>query len=367
MSSCKLEKGKIQIIKLIGIALNDTDNNVHVDIDPSEIDWDYLLRSDVLSIAYDGFLKRFSSEGNSVISTENLMKWYGYSNIQEINFKKQIESAIKLAELFAKNGLKTFILKGVSFAICYPKPTHRSSCDFDCYLVSEISDSGLTPLKEKGDRIVQKLNIDVDSSYYKNSSFSFKDVHVENHKFICSVKRGERTLALERYLRNQLAMGKCEKYPNSQMYLPPAMFQALFLIEHALGHFLYEKMSLKNICDWAMFRRYYINQLDWKEFDALCDRYGLKKFCYTMDHLADYILGVIPFTELSLLDKRVLSDTLKETKLPNGKMKQRIRKGIDVIKSEWKFRAFNRDSMTKELLNSIYSYFFRRDINSFNV
>lgn len=86
-----------------------------------------------------------------------------------------------------------------------------------------------------------------------------------------------------------------------------------------------------------------------------------------MDHLADYILGVIPFTELSLLDKRVLSDTLKETKLPNGKMKQRIRKGIDVIKSEWKFRAFNRDSMTKELLNSIYSYFFRRDINSFNV
>ena len=59
--------------------------------------------------------------------------------------------------------------------------------------------------------------------------------------------RGKRTADLESYLESLLFDYKPEYLEGSKLALPPLMFQAIFLIEHACGHFLYEKMSIKNI------------------------------------------------------------------------------------------------------------------------
>lgn len=149
---------------------------------------------------------------------------------------------------------------------------------------------------------------------------------------------------------------------DSKLALPPLPFQALFLLEHACAHFLYEKMTLKHIMDWAMFRKRYKEELDWREIDRLCTRFSLNTFAETMNHLADYLLGAVPYSQLSTLDKRVLDDTFKEVTLPTNKTRQRIRKAIEVLRSGWKFRHYNGVSMIKELSHSFFAYLLEKDL-----
>ena len=115
-------------------------------------------------------------------------------------------------------------------------------------------------------------------------------------------------------------------------------------------------MSLKNISDWACFRKTNQHLLDWDEFYKVSEKYSLLEFVYTMNHLADFVLGDCKYSELSIIDKRVLEDTLKNSSLPQNKMMQRLWKTIGILCSGWKFRHFSSDPMFKELGHSAYAY-----------
>lgn len=339
------------LIKLISVALG----RDSIELPSDEIDWkavsELAAQHEVDALAFDGYQQIHSLLGNHSLPQEELLEWIGLSLMQESQYKQQFVSAKELAELYADKNICTYTLKGISIAQYYPKSNHRYSCDFDCFLIKE----GVAA-QEEGDKLVEERGEEVDRSYYKNSSFVFNGLPVENHRFCCSIKRGKRTADLESYLESLLFDYKPEYLEGSKLALPPLMFQAVFLIEHACGHFLYEKMSLKNIYDWACFRKANQHQLDWDEFYKVTERYGLLEFVYTMNHLADFILGKCKYSELSKADKRVLEDTLKNSSLPQNKMMQRLWKAMGILRSGWKFRHFSSDSMIKELGHSAYAY-----------
>ena len=347
------------LIKLLSVALGSDKNQLPID----NIEWASIVQlseeQEVYSIALDGYQFIHDTIGNQSIDQMNLLNWIGNSLNQETLYDRQLHLATELSAHFYDQGLLTYVLKGVSIAQCYPNAKHRFSCDFDCFLVGKDEKGGNAPLKECGDKFIESKGIVVNRDYYKNSSFQYKELLVENHQFCCSVKRGKRTKNLEKYLEKLLLDNNHPKYiEGTKIALPPVLFQALFLIEHANGHFLYEKMSLKNICDWAVFRRKNMNQLDWSVFDSACKKYGLKAFADTLGRLADYVLGQREYNELTSLDKKVLDDTLKQVNLPKNIMLQRIIKGWHVVCSSWKFKYFSSDSMMKELIQSIYAYLF---------
>lgn len=339
------------LIKLISVALG----RDSIELPSDEIDWkavsELAAQHEVDALAFDGYQQIHSILGKQSLPQEELLEWIGQSLMQESQYKQQFESAQRLAVLYAQKNICSYILKGFSIAQYYPNPSHRYSCDFDCFLVKDGESA-----QEEGDKLVEEGGEEVDKSYYKNSSFVFKGLPVENHHYCCSIKRGKRTADLESYLESLLFDYKPEYLEGSKLALPPLMFQAIFLIEHACGHFLYEKMSLKNICDWACFSKANQHQLDWDEFYKVTERYGLLEFVYTMNRLADFILGKCKYSELSKADKRVLEDTLKNSSLPQNKMMQRLWKAMGILLSGWKFRHFSSNSMIKELGHSSYSY-----------
>lgn len=339
------------LIKLISVSLG----NDSIELPTDEIDWktvaELASQHEVDALAFDGYQQIHDLLGNQSLPQEELLEWIGQSLMQESQYKQQFESAQRLAVLYAQKNICSYILKGFSIAQYYPNPSHRYSCDFDCFLVKDSFSA-----HEEGNKLVEDRGVEVDRSYYKNSSFVFEGLHVENHRYCCSIKRGERTTELEKYLESLLCNYTPDYYDGSKLALPPLMFQAVFLIEHACGHFLYEKMSLKNICDWACFREANIEQLDWEEFNKVSEKYGLREFANTMNHLADFILGKCKYSELSKVDKKVLDDTLKNSCIPQNKMMQRLWKAIGILCSGWKFRHFCSDSMIKELGHSAYSY-----------
>lgn len=341
------------MIRILSVALGKDS----IEQPPKGIEWkkvaELVNQQEMSALMFDGYQKIYKQIREQALSRIELLEWIGQTNYLEEQNKQQIQTEKELASLFDEKGLLTFALKGVTIAQYYPNPNHRFSCDFDCFLVKDG-----TSAQEEGNKIVEDRGIKVDRSYYKNSSFIFKGLHVENHRYCCSIKRGKRTADLEKYLESLLCNYTPEYFDDTKLALPPLLFQALFLIEHACGHFLYEKMSLKNICDWACFRKVNIEQLDWEEFNKVSEKYGLREFVYTMNHLADFILGNRQYSELSKVDRMVLEDTLKIRFLPQNKVKQRLWKTIGILHSGWKFKHFSSDSMLKELWNSVYAYLF---------
>lgn len=344
------------LIKLISVSFG----RDCIELPSGEIDWknvaELAAQHEVDAIAFDGYQQIHGLLGNQSLSQVDLLEWIGQSLMLESQYKQQFELAKRLAELYAPKNICTYILKGFSIAQYYPKPNHRYSCDFDCFLVKDRVSA-----QEEGDKLVEERGAKVDRSYYKNSSFVFNGLHVENHRYCCSIKRGKRTADLEEYLESLLFNYTPDYYDGSKLALPPLMFQAVFLIEHACGHFLYEKMSLKNICDWACFRKTNQHLLDWDEFYKVSEKYSLLEFVYTMNHLADFLLGDCNYSLLPNLDKKVLDDIFDIRRYSGVRPVQRIKKAFGVLNSAWKFKHFNRDSMLKELSCSVFAYLFDKE------
>ena len=322
---------------------------------------DLANRQGVNAIAFHGYQTIHDTIAEDGITKHDLLKWLGQTVSLERQYKIQYAAAVRLAELYELNNIRTFVLKGFSIACCYPIPSHRFSCDLDCFLATKNTRQEYNAY-ELGNSLMESNGIPVNRDYYKHSEFNYEGLHVENHRFCCSVKRGKRTKELEAFLQDLLRKGDVEYLDESKLAIPPLMFQALFLLEHACAHFLYEKMTLKHIMDWAMFRKRYKEELDWREIDRLCTRFSLNTFAETMNHLADYLLGAVSYSQLTTLDKRVLEDTFKEVSLPVNKIRQRIRKAMDVLCSGWKFRHFNDVGMIKELSHSFFAYLLEKDV-----
>ena len=181
------------------------------------------VRQEVNAIAFDGYQAIHDTIAEGGITKHNLLEWLGQTVSLERQYKIQYAAAVRLAELYELNNIRTFILKGFSIACCYPIPSHRFSCDLDCYLIARDSKQEWDAYSV-GNSIIESKGILVNSDYYKHSEFTYEGLHVENHRFCCSVKRGERTKDLEAYLQELLRREDVEYLDESKLALPPLMF-----------------------------------------------------------------------------------------------------------------------------------------------
>lgn len=138
---------------------------------------------------------------------------------------------------------------------------------------------------------------------------------------------------------------------NTNLESPCAMFNALFLTEHAKNHFLREGISLRHICDWMMFRHKYANILDWKAFEEYSKKFGLRRFAQSMNHLADFIKsGNEIVTDEK--DRIFFSDVFSErvsTSSQEFSLKGRWILIKETLRASWKYRPFSDVSMLQWL------------------
>lgn len=343
------------LISLLQTAFGNVPKNLAKYVDFKSI-YELSRQQEVVAIALDG-LQKLIDEQPQLASLQalkaNKLQWIGSMMAQEAHYEANLVSAQELSALYADNEMITYVLKGFSLSQLYPIPSHRFSCDLDCFLLPQ---KGKFDAYEFGNSLVAAKGIKVDTSYYKHSVFAYKGLMVENHRYCCSVKRSKRTRHLESYLQSLLKNYTPDYIKGTCLALPPQLFQALFMIEHANGHFLYSKMNLKQVCDWAMMRKAFHNTLDWVEFDRQCQCFGLTNFVVCMNHLADYVLGRSTYADLRAIDKKVLDDIFKPIRLSPNPMKQRIEKAWGMLCSSWKFKNFCADSMLKELSHSVWAY-----------
>lgn len=145
---------------------------------------------------------------------KDLLQLIGAVLQAEEHYAIQWKTACEMALLFHNNAIRTYVLKGYVISECYPNPIHRSSADMDCYLLSE---TGTLYAWGFGNDLARTLGVEVSTSFYKNSTFYFPGLVVENHKYMVPF-RGNKRLKMWKHcaflwtlraLRLALSAGLC--------------------------------------------------------------------------------------------------------------------------------------------------------------
>ena len=285
--------------------------------------------------------------------------WFGQALSSEVTFDKQFKAAMELSALWASQGIRPVVMKGFAYARFYPVPQHRYCSDLDCYLFDRWED---------GNALVEEVGVKVKRDFYKNSSFTFKGLFVENHRFCSPVRGGRRRKEYEMFLRGLLDEGPLVSLEGTDFLCPPPMFDAVFFMSHALNHFLTEGgIQLRHVCDWGMLMQAYTDVLDWGEFLANCDRFGLRKFAESMSRVAQRVCGVeIPFAcpVREKADEALLEEIMNPTcvRVQFGKgWKTRWQLIRATLKSGWKFRLCSDQSMLGALFGSAWAFLFEKE------
>ena len=317
---------------------------VTLEKNPTANEWETLF--DMAS--YQG-VWAVASEGLSFLpqdclpETEQLLQWIGTSFLQKHHYTLQRNLVDELCTVWKGAGIEVVELKGDSIGQLYYAPDTRYSCDFDCMLTDY----------EKGNQVIEQYGVEVNRDFYKNSSFLWKNLYVENHQFCTPVRGNKEMKQLERVLRKLLSERTEEAWAN---------FNALFLMEHAWAHFFENALSLKHLCDWAVLRGKKGNMVDWNAFQQYAREVGFWSFATSMNHLADMLDGIMALEDLTQEDRRLLDDMLAENKhvSMNEGWKTRLQLLKNYFSQSWKYKLFSNHSAMYSLLRTVNGFVFDR-------
>ena len=317
---------------------------------PNSINWNDILvmasQQGLGAVIFDGIEKLPEKQMPPKVF---LLQWIGEVLQSESGVAVQQKAAVNMAQLLHQNLIRTYVLKGTVIAECYPKPMHRVSVDMDCFLLPEKGDFNAWML---GNDIIKTQGYEVRYDYYKNSTFLFQGLTVENHQYFTPFRGNARLKRLEKVLQSLIKEDKGnDRFDDTWLYRPPVMVTALFLIEHAYSHFLHEGLTWKMVLDWMMFRRKHNEEIDWVVFDEFVDELGFRKFYDSYYRLGQYLLGELNEECLNTQDKKMLDDVWSELDVHETVkgVKGKLALVGNTWRARWKYQYFSEDSMLKAL------------------
>lgn len=223
---------------------------------------------------------------------ELLMQWMSHAMSIERQTKALFEKSAEFAEMMAKKGIQTMVLKGLALSEYYSNIYYREYGDLDCYLYRQ-HDGKLVwdGCYEEGNSIAENEGYVVKRGFYKHSHIIYCGLEIENHQFALPIKDGLEVRDLECELRRLVTSpGRLKQIGQTYLYAPSADFTALFLTAHSLSHFLFESIKLRHVLDWAFFVKAEHDNVDWNNFWKWCDRMKYTRFVMCMNHICVHYL-----------------------------------------------------------------------------
>ena len=309
---------------------------------PSDAEWGNVYKlavsHGVVGVLYGG-IERLTKEQRP--PKEFLLEWFGQAECYRRMYERQRKAVESLNELWRNKGLTVLELKGDSIGKFYPRPDLRFSCDYDC-LLSDY---------EQGNRLVEKKGVAVNRDFYKNSSFVWDGLHVENHQF-CTPVRGNRAMKkLEVVLRRLV---------NEDNMVD---FNALFLMEHLWSHFFEDALTLKQLTDWIVFYKEFHSTVDWSLVEKQAKDCGFWRFSIAINKITRNILSSTLMSDLSASERRLWQSIMNgggSIEMNNG-WKTRMQLVRNYFKNGWRYRYYAPHGPMYSLLRTGIGYVFDRN------
>lgn len=240
---------------------------------PTVVNW-----AEIKNLAENHGLSAIVLDGTEKLPTasrppqEFLLEWIGeVLQGYEYPFEQYRIAISKLAGFYNQHEYKMMVLKGYACSLDWPKPEHRPCGDIDIWLFGKQEEADALISKEKG--------IEVDKSHHHHTVFNWCDFTVENHYDFINTHRHYSHRGLEPIFK-ELGMDDSlfVEVNGEKVYLPSPNLHALFLIRHALNHFVSIGINLRQVLDWAFFVKEHTNEIDWKWLNGMLEKYHMMVF-----------------------------------------------------------------------------------------
>ncbi len=322
----------------------------------------YRLANDqgIAAIVYDGFM-RLASKGaiKPEMMPERTLKIRWALNVERIEglYGRHRKVIAQLAEFLAGHDIKTMILKGYGLSLRYPHPEHRPCGDIDIWLFGE---------QDRADRLLnEKWGTEVDNDHHHHTVLMVDGVMIENHYDFLNIHAHLSNRDIERELQRLARMeGTTAEVGDATIYLPPADFNALFLLRHAAAHFAAVEIGLRHVVDWAMFLKAEHTNVNWEALYGIARKMNMYRFLNAMNAIVIDYMGVdeawIPLLERDAkLEERVLNDILHpefDEPEPKGIIRKNIYRMRRWWANRWKHRIVYSEGLLLTFLVQIRSH-----------
>ena len=271
---------------------------------------------------------------------ERTLQFIGSALQIEQQNKSMNEFVAQLIEKLRKEDVFALLVKGQGIAQCYERPLWRSCGDVDLFL----SDTSYDKAKE----ILLPLATDVEKEFQllKHIGMTISGFVVELH----GTQRIRLTRRIDREIDNVQKEcfygGEVRSWQNgnTQVFLPGANQDVIFIFTHILQHLFIEGIGLRQICDWCRLLWTYRDAIDHNKLGNHLQAMGLITEWKTFGALAVEWLGMpveaMPYYDSSFKRKgtRLLSFVLEtgnfghNRKRGGGSMRTLVRRTKDAFK-----------------------------------
>ncbi len=219
---------------------------------------------------------------------ELLLQWIG--EVQAIEHRNKAMNAFvaSLIERLRAEDVYTILVKGQGIAQCYERPLWRACGDVDLFLSEDNYKKALQILSPLASSIEEEYE------YKKHLAMTIDGWSVELHGTLRSGLWQSLDRGLDKAQNAVFYEGKVRSWMNgrTQVFLPAADEDVVFVFAHILQHFFMEGIGLRQICDWCRLLWTYRDSLDMKLLKTRIESAGIMSEWKTFAALAVEYLGM---------------------------------------------------------------------------
>ena len=290
-----------------------------------------------------------------------LLQWMGVVNQIENSALEKKMVLDEVVQRMERSGICVYLLKGQSLSRYYPNPLRRVSSDLDIYLGKDF---------EEGNRILESISAKRVEAYHRHVSFVYNGVAIENHCMLSDTKGRKDHVKLEKKL---VEIAAAEMNGRCGLVYPSNRFSTLFASWHNESHFMFEGLTLRHLCDWAVLLRKGFKDVDMEEF---LQTKKISSFGKLIDVLTAIVIRYMEIPVESIpnvlvesarripaeLSEKVMNEILNASeenlvKKHRSPIKIKIDLARKILRDKWKFNEVFEMSVWKVLLSKFFSSF----------
>lgn len=289
------------------------------------VDWDGIINlaisQTVPGIVFDG-VEKLPEELRPPRAC--FMKWFALVvKIEQANERLNHVLA-EIGRKYGENDIRFILLKGQGCASMYLRPEHRQCGDLDLY-------TGRKDF-ERANELMDRLGTRPDSETDKHIGYTYKEVEIEIHRYAACFSSPLLNRKLQRFAGQWLDAPGCVFNVNGVgVKLPDPGFNAIYLLLHALLHFIQEGIGLRQVCDWVRLLSVYSKEIDRSRLIREIKILKLEQAFHAFGYIAVSCLGLpaccLPLPVDDESGKSLLSDILKGGNFGRGHGKNEKRPG----------------------------------------
>ncbi len=193
-----------------------------------------------------------------------------------------------LIEKLQANDIYTLLVKGQGIAQCYERPLWRTCGDIDLLLSNKNYTNAFRLL------ITLSSNSTEESIYNKHVAFTINSWTVELHGTMRTCLWDSLDRAIDDVQNEVFCAGTVRSWVNgqTQIYIPRADEDVIFVFTHILQHFFREGIGLRQICDWCRLLWTYRDELNLGLLESRLLKMGIMTEWKAFAYLAVNYLGM---------------------------------------------------------------------------